>query len=81
MPAATLTTKGQLVIPQPIRQYMHLHPGDRLDFVINDDGDVVIRPLVSDVTELKGMLRKAGRKPVSVREMNKGIRERAGRSS
>jgi len=60
---------------------MHLHPGDRLDFVINDDGDVVIRPLVSDVTELRGMLQKDGRKPVSVREMNKGIRERAGRPS
>ena len=81
MPAATLTTKGQLVVPQPIRQYMHLQPGDRLDFVINDDGDVVIRPLVSDVTELKGMLRETGRKPVSVTEMDKGIRERAGRAS
>ena len=33
MPAATLTSKGQLVVPKSIRDRMGLHPGDRLDFV------------------------------------------------
>ena len=81
MPVATLTTKGELVVPQPIRQYMHLHAGDRLEFVINGDGDVVIRRRVSDVTELKAMLRKPERKPVSLSQMDKAIRRRAGRTS
>ncbi len=81
MPAATLTTKGQLVVPKPIREYLHLQPGDRLDFVVNDDGEVIVRPLVSDVSELKGLLRRPGRKAVSLREMNRAIRERGGRAS
>ena len=42
MPAATLTTKGQLVVPKEIRESMHLHPGDKLDFVVKDNGEVVV---------------------------------------
>ena len=81
MAAATLTTKGQLVIPKAIREHMDLHPGDKLDFVILDNGDVTIRPVVSDVRRLKGMLYKPGRKPVSLRRMDEAIREQAGRIS
>ena len=65
MPVATLTSKGQLVIPEEIREYLHLQPGDRLDFLIGDDGDVIIRPAVTDVRELKGLLHKPGRPPVA----------------
>jgi AbrB family looped-hinge helix DNA binding protein len=78
MAASRLTNKGQLVVPKPIRDYMHLHPGDRLDFIIQDDGEVIVRPVVSDVRDLKGMLKQAGRKPVSVGRMNEAIRKRAG---
>jgi len=79
MPIATLTTKGQLVIPKAIREYLHLHPGDRLDFIIRDDGDVVLRPAVTDVRDLKGLLHQPGRPPVSLRAMQRVIRTRAGR--
>lgn len=79
MPIATLTSKGQLVIPKAIREYLHLHPGDRIDFIIQDNGEVVIRPAVANVHELKGMLKKPGRKPVSVEAMLTAIRHRAGR--
>jgi AbrB family looped-hinge helix DNA binding protein len=79
MSAATLTSKGQLVIPKDIREYMRLHPGDQLDFIIQDDGEVVIRPVVTDVRELKGMLKIPGRAPVSASTMKQTIRKRAGR--
>jgi AbrB family looped-hinge helix DNA binding protein len=79
MPVATLTSKGQLVIPKAIREYLHLQPGDRLDFIIRDDGDVVLRPVVTDVRELKGLLHKSGRQPVSIMAMQKAIRTRAER--
>jgi len=78
MAAAKLTTKGQLVVPKPIRDHMHLHPGDRLDFVIQDDGEVVVRPVHSDVRELSGILKVPGRKPVSLDEMRDVVRRRAG---
>ena len=48
MPAAKLTSPGQLVIPKPVRQHLRLQPGDRVDFVIRDDGEVVVQP-VGDV--------------------------------
>ena len=76
MSTARLTSKGQLVIPKDIREYMRLQPGDRLDFIIKDDGEVVIRPIVTDVRELKGMLQVSGRQPMSVAAMNEAIRKR-----
>jgi antitoxin PrlF len=79
MPVATLTSKGQLVIPKAIREYLRLQPGDRLDFIIQDNGEVVIRPAVTNVHDLKGILKKPGCKPVSVEAMKTAIRHRAGR--
>lgn len=78
MPTATLTTKGQLVVPKPIRERLGLHPGDRLDFVVQDDGNVLIRPATQDVGRLKGLLRRPGQAAVPVDEMNRIIRRRAG---
>jgi AbrB family looped-hinge helix DNA binding protein len=76
MSTARLTSKGQLVIPKDIREHMRLQPGDRLDFIIQDDGEVVIRPMVTDVRELKGILQVSGRQPVSVAAMNEAVRKR-----
>jgi len=79
MPAATLTSKVQLVVPKSIRDRMGLHPGDRLDFVVLDDGTVLMRPATEDVSLLKGLLRRPGRVPVSVEEMNQVIWQRGAR--
>jgi len=79
MPTSTMSSKGQTVIPKAIRERLGLQPGDALDFVVQDDGDVILRPALEDVRRLKGVLRRAGRAPVTVREMNRAIRERRGR--
>jgi antitoxin PrlF len=79
MPTATMRSKGQTVIPKAIRERLGLRPGDTLDFVVQDDGDFVIRPALEDVRRLKGALRRPGRAPVSVPEMNRVIREHRGR--
>ena len=76
MPTSTLTTKGQIVIPKTIRDRLKLEPGDRLDFIIQEDGDVLIRPVSEDVQTLKGLLHRPGRRAVSVEKMNQVIRER-----
>lgn len=80
MPTSTLTTKGQLVIPKAVRAAMGLKPGDRLDFIVQDDGTVVIRPAVADVRELKGLLARNGRKPVSLEDMDRAVRAGSRRS-
>lgn len=78
MATATLTSKGQLVIPKPIRDHLHLHPGDTLDFLLQESGDVLMRPAVEDVRSLKGVLHKPGRRPVSLEAMRQAIRQRGG---
>lgn len=80
MAESTITTKGQCVVPKKIRDYMHLNPGDKVDFVIQEEGEVYVRPIVLDVRELKGLMKKSGRKPVSLKEMDKAVRRRAGKS-
>jgi len=52
---ATLTSKGQLTIPKPIRDQLRLHAGDRLEFFIQESGHVEMVPKRSPMTELKGM--------------------------
>jgi len=79
MPTATLTSKGQTVIPKAVRDHLGLQPGDILDFVVQDNGDILIRPAVHDVQRLKGMLHRPGRKPVTIKEMNLAIKQRKGK--
>ena len=81
MPSATITSKGQLTLPKAIRDLLRLGAGDRVDFIVKDDGTVVLRPTTVDVRELKGLLHRKGLRPLSVEEMNAIIRRRgAGRA-
>jgi AbrB family looped-hinge helix DNA binding protein len=73
MPSATVTSKGQITIPKAVRRALRVTAGDRLDFVIEEEGRVVVRAGVTDVDELKGILRTPRRRPVSVKEMNAAI--------
>ena len=43
MPTATLTRKGQVTIPKAIRDALKVQAGDRLDFVVEGEGRVVMR--------------------------------------
>ena len=80
MPHATLTSKGQLTLPKAIRDLLRLGAGDRVDFIVKEDGTVLLRPATVDVRELKGLLHRKGIKPLSIGEMNAIIRRRgAGR--
>ncbi len=79
MPTSTMSSKGQTVIPKAIRERLGLQSGDAVDFVVQDEGDVVLRPALEDVRRLKGVLRCAGCAPVTVQEMNRVIREHRGR--
>jgi len=75
---ATLTSKGQITIPKPVRDALHLRTGDRVEFFLEADGTVRLLPVTSSVTALRGVLPKPG-KPVSLAAMERAIRERAGR--
>lgn len=79
MPAATITSKGQMTIPKKIRDLLHLEAGDRIDFIIGRDGKVVIEPATIDVRDLEGILHQRGRRPVSLAAMDKAVKRRFGK--
>ena len=79
MATATLTTKGQTTIPKEVREHLKLNAGDKLDFVIGSDGQVMLKPATIDVRDLKGLLKRPGRKPVSLEQMNAAIAAGAAR--
>ena len=53
---ATITSKGQVTLPKPIRDKLRLHAGDKVDFFLRDDGRVEMIPKKSSMKELKGIL-------------------------
>ena len=75
MPSATRTSKGQTTIPKAVRDYLHLRPGDRMEFILEENGRVVLVPAVVDVRELEGILPPPN-KPVKIEKMKKVIRKR-----
>ena len=78
MPTATVTSKGQFTVPKPIRDRLKLHTGDRLDFVLEEEGKVSLRKASIPIQELEGILHRADRKPVSLKEMKETVRRRFG---
>ena len=76
MPSSRLSTKGQVVIPQEIREWLGIRAGDRIDFVVGEDGSVALRPALLDIRDVRGMLRREGAEPVTVETMNEAVRRR-----
>ena len=69
---ATITSKGQVTVPKPIRDRLHLKAGDKMDFVLEADGCVRVTPVNVSVTRLKGMVPRP-EVPVSLEEMDAAI--------
>ena len=76
MALATITTKGQVTIPKSVRDSLMLSTGDKIEFVVTDKREALIRPISKKVDEVFGILHKPGRKTVSVEEMDAKIRQR-----
>ncbi|MDZ7808837.1 MAG: type II toxin-antitoxin system PrlF family antitoxin [Arhodomonas sp.] len=73
----TLTSKGQVTLPKALRERLHLSAGDRIEFVIEDDGTVRMVAKHASVSRLRGMLPKPP-EPVSLEAMEEAIRTGAG---
>lgn len=76
MPTATVTSKGQITLPKRVREALRVKVGDQVDFVLEADGEVRVRAASGDVSELKGLLHRAGRRPVSLQAMEAAIARR-----
>jgi len=76
MLAAKLTSKGQITIPKAVRDSLGINTGDKLEFVVTDKKEALVRPVSKKVDEVYGKLHVPGRKPVSIEQMDKKIKER-----
>ena len=59
METATLSTKGQLIIPSRYRNALHLQPGDKLAFSLEGEKLVIAPPTAAQARLVKG---RGGRK-------------------
>ncbi len=72
MQESTITAKGQTTVPRDIRAALGLKPGDKLRYLVLDDGQVRIlkqRP----AAKLSGLLHRPGQAALTVDEMNAAI--------
>jgi len=78
MSAATITSKGQITIPKDIRALLDLHSGDKINFIVQESGEVRFLPATQDISTLKGIISKP-QKAVTVEEMKTTIKARGSR--
>ncbi len=76
MALATLTTKGQVTIPKIIRDSLKLNTGDKIEIVITEDREAIIRPVSKKVDDIFCKLHKPGGKAVSLETMDDAIKNR-----
>lgn len=76
MALATLTSKGQVTIPKIVRDSLNIKSGDKIEFVITESKEALIRPTTMRVDDVFGKLHNIKRKPVSVEKMDAAIREK-----
>lgn len=76
MAIATLTTKGQVTIPKNIRESLKLHSGDKIEIIVTENQEAIMRPISKKVDDLFGKLHKKGRKSVTLEAMDAAINKR-----
>ena len=76
MALATLTTKGQVTIPKKIRESLKLHTGDKIEIIVTEKREAIIRPVSKKVDDVFCKLHKPDRKAVSLEAMDDAIRNK-----
>ncbi len=76
MALATLSTKGQVTIPKKIREALKLHIGDKIEIIVTEKNEAIIRPVTKKVDDIYCRLHKPGRKAVPLKAINNTIKDR-----
>ena len=76
MPIATVTSKGQVTIPQAVRERLNIVTGTRVEFVERADGGVEFIARSGSIKDLAGIVKWDG-PPVTVEQMDEAIADAA----
>ena len=78
MSNAKVSSKGQVVIPQDIREALGIRSGDVLDFTVQGKGAIVVRVVGRiPLEKLKGAWKRPGDPHLSDEDIHEAIREAA----
>jgi AbrB family looped-hinge helix DNA binding protein len=72
MVSARLTSKGRITLPKAVRDRLRLFAGDRVQFLTDCEGRVVLASAAVSIKTLKGML-PSPTLPVSLAEIDQAI--------
>lgn len=73
-PSSTLSSKGQITVPQEIRKRLGVAAGDRVEFVVEGD-ETVIRPVRSESNPFAKYAGILGTFPGGIDEINAWLRD------
>jgi AbrB family looped-hinge helix DNA binding protein len=73
MSVATVTSKGQITIPVDIRQLLHLKPGDKIDFQVDEGGIAKLFPISRRVADVFGILEVKGQEAIPTSEIDERL--------
>jgi antitoxin PrlF len=76
MSEARMTSKGQITVPRDVRLKLNLKPGDRVLFIVEDDGAVRMRAANKDISSLVGILPRPKR-VATLEEIDEAIQRAA----
>jgi AbrB family looped-hinge helix DNA binding protein len=87
MNTTTLSSKGQVIIPKPLREALHWEPGQQLEVIGVDGGGILLKPTLpfapATLDQVAACLRYSGTtKTLADFEaaIQKGVKERFGDS-
>jgi AbrB family looped-hinge helix DNA binding protein len=55
---SSVTRKGQVTIPMTVREKLGIGYGDKVEFSLTEEGQVILKPVKSDLKELYGILKQ-----------------------
>jgi antitoxin PrlF len=70
---STITAKGQTTVPKEIRDRLKLKPGDRIEYVVTEDGQVMLKARNKRMADFAGILGKPPGGPLTIEEMDDAI--------
>jgi AbrB family looped-hinge helix DNA binding protein len=70
-----ITAKGQVTLRKSVLAHLGVRPGEKVTVTLLPGGRVALEPAVAthEIRQLCGVLRRPGRRPVSLKEMQGAI--------
>jgi AbrB family looped-hinge helix DNA binding protein len=68
---ATITSKGQVTIPKEIRDRLDLDEGTKVEFVLDEEGSVTVRPKEPAMERLREVRRTLSKHDIDLDEMRR----------